>query len=173
MKHLDLENVEEAADYPKLPPGGYVCRITAVEDISDKEYLKVYYDIAAGDFEGIYKRMYDSLQFWGGTFIKSYKEKALPFFKGFITALEKSNQGFNWANCNDDEQLMTNKLIGLVLSEEEYENKKGEIKTRLYVSDTRSIGSIRANDFKVKEKKLLTSSNYFPESAPLDDMPWL
>lgn len=173
MKHLDLKNVEEATAYPKLSPGGYACSITAVEDIPEKEYLKVYYDIAAGDFAGIYKRMYDSLGFWGGTLVKSYKEKALPFFKGFITALAKSNQSFSWANCHHGEQLTTDKLSRPVLWEEEYTNKKGEIKTRLYASDVRSIASIGGGDFKGKARKLLTFSAGFSETASLGKMPWL
>ena len=85
MKNVNLQNVEEAKDFERLPAGGYVCGITAVEDVADKEYLKIEFDIAEGDFKNYYRDLYQSKAFWGGNFVKSYKDKALPFFKGFIT----------------------------------------------------------------------------------------
>ena len=47
MKHIDWDNVKEAKGFEKLPMGGYVCGITAVEDVPDKEQLKFEFDIAA------------------------------------------------------------------------------------------------------------------------------
>lgn len=157
MKNIDWNEVEEAQEYEKVATGGYVCGITAVEDVTEKEYLKLEFDIAEGPLKNYYRGLYEAKNFWGGKFIKSYKEKAQKFFKGFITAIENSNKGFKFDN---DETKLKRKLVGLVLSEEEYEAKDGAIKTRLYVSDVRSVDKIRSGDFEVKPlKRIAPASN--------------
>ena len=37
-------------EYDKLPAGAYICVIKTVEDVPDKEYLKIEYDIADGKY---------------------------------------------------------------------------------------------------------------------------
>ena len=63
MKNLNLENIEEAKDFDRVQPGGYVCGITAVEDVVRKEYLKLEYDIADGPFKNYYRNLYNSKGF--------------------------------------------------------------------------------------------------------------
>ena len=41
MKRIqDFKNIKPINEYPKIIPGGYVCRITGVKDYFEKEYLK-------------------------------------------------------------------------------------------------------------------------------------
>ena len=155
MKAIDLSNVEEAKEFTRPEPGGYICGITSVEDVPEKEYLRIEYDIAEGDYKNFWRSLYESKSFWGGSFIKSYKEKALPFFKAFITAVEKSNRGFKWAN---DETALKRKLVGLVLGEEEYQANDGTIKTRLYVDQIHSVEKIKAGEFKIPDLKRYTGA---------------
>lgn len=152
MKELNLNEVEEAKDFVTLKAGGYVCIITSVTDKADKEYLKFDFDIKEGEFKNYYTDLFESKGFWAGNFIKSYKESALPFFKKFITAVEKCNPGYVW---NNDETQLENKLIGLVLGEEEYENNNGDIKTKLIVTDIKPIEDIKKNNYKIQPKKVL------------------
>lgn len=152
MKNLNLDDVEEAKDYDILKAGGYICVITGVIDKADKEYLKIEFDIKEGEYKDYYSKLYESFNFWAGSFIKSYKEGALPFFKKFITTVEKCNPGFKWMN---DETQLENKLVGLVLSEEEYENNNGDIKVKLAVTDVKIIEDIRKGNFKIMPKKTL------------------
>lgn len=168
MKNLNLENVQEAKDFTPVPPDGYICRITSVEDVPDKEYLRVEFDIAEGDFKGNYQTLYENKGVWGGSFVRSYKEKGLPFFKSFTTAIENSNPGYKFDN---DENKLRNKLVGLVLAEEEYVGNDNKVKTRLYVDQIRSIDKIRSGDFKIPEKKIL-AVNERPGAAstPIDIM---
>jgi len=162
MKNLNLENVQEAAEYKKVTPGGYVCGITSVKDVTDKEYLKIEYEIAEGEFKGYYRELEASKGFWGASFIKSYKESALPFFKAFITSVEKSNNGFKFAN---DETKLRGKYVGLVLGEEEYRGNDGSIKTRLYVDQVHSVDKIKSGDFKVPAFKPLSGSSSYSSSS--------
>ena len=52
MKHIDMTNVQEAGEFDRLPAGAYACVIRNAEDFSQKEYLKITYDIAAGKYAG-------------------------------------------------------------------------------------------------------------------------
>lgn len=140
MRDLNLSEVQEKQDFVKVTPGGYVCRIMSIDDVEDREYLKIEYDISEGIHKGHYQDLYNSKGFWGGSFIRSYKEKALPFFKAFITAVENSNNGYKFDN---DESKLFGKVVGLVIGEEEYRKNDGSIGTRLYVDKTRSVEQVR------------------------------
>lgn len=163
MRNINWSNVPDATDFPRVTPGGYIVRIVKVEDEEDREFLRIYYDFIEGDLKGYYGDLYKSKGFWGGTFIRSYKEKALPFFKGFKTAVEESNPGFTFQN---DPQSLVAKYVGVVLGEEEYTANDGKIKTRIYVDKTMSGQRIRTNDFKVPAlKKLDNGSGQGPFNA--------
>ena len=156
MKKVNLSNVQEPTDNTRLPAGGYVCKITKVEDFPKKEYLYMEYDIAKGDFAGYYEALNERLGFWGGRFYKSYKETALGMFKRMCTAVSNSNNGFVFdGDTNADESTLVGKLIGLVLREEEYIGNDGNIKTRLIVDSEVSVDDIISGNFKVKELKKL------------------
>lgn len=160
MKRIDMTNVQEAGEFPKLTPGGYVCRYTNVEDKPDKEYLYMEFDIAEGEFKDYYKQMNENLKFWGGRLFRSYKEKAQPMFKRMCSAVTKSNPGFLFdGNTNADEKTLVGKLVGIVLGEEEYVGNDGSVKTRLYVSTEKSVDDIRSGNYKVPALKKLADAS--------------
>ena len=159
MRPIDMSNVKEAGEFPKLTPGGYVCRYTNVEDKADKEYLYMEFDIAEGEFKDYYKQMNENLKFWGGKVIRSYKEAARPMFKRMCVAVTKSNPGFIFdGNTHADERTLNGKLIGLVLAEEEYVGNDGSVKTRLYVNTEKSVDDIRSGNYKVPALKKLSGN---------------
>lgn len=170
MKPFDLDQVEEAKDFERVAPGGYICKITGVEDVPEKEYLKLEYDIAEGKFKDYYTKLYQAKGFWGGRMIRSYKGNAKSFFKAFTTAVEKSNGNYKW---DFNEVKLKNKLIGLVLGEEEYRSSDDKIKTRLYVVKTMSVERIRKQDYKMPELKKLEKAKAISEAPegffPIDD----
>ena len=188
MKKIDLKNVQEFTKF-KNPVGGFICEIKTVEDVPEKEYLRIGYDIAEAlndeqkEFVGMYEKRKKERDFDYPTTVVSYKENSLPFFKGFITALENSNKGYEWDN---DETKFVGKLIGFVIGEEEYEGKDKngapKVKVRTYVAERHSIDAIKEGDFDVPEFKKLTkasverASNPFanngavPEKNPFDDV---
>ena len=137
MKRVDMTNVKEAGSF-NHPAGPYICVIRKVEDFSKQEYLKVTYDIAEGEYAGYYdKRRADHPDWlWTGAYVKSYKQKALPMFKRFCSAVSKSNGSFifDGNTVNADEKTLAGKKIGLVFQEEEYYSNSGDLKTRLIIS---------------------------------------
>lgn len=156
MNNINWDNVKEVQEFEQVKPGGYICGITKVEDVPDKEYLMIEYDIIEGKYKGYYKSLFDAKAFWVGRFIKSYKEKALPFFKAFKTAVELSNPGYIFMN---DPHSLRGKKVGLVLAEEEYISNTGEVKTRLYVAQIRAVKAIKDGDFTVPQLKKLKEDN--------------
>ncbi len=175
MKPIDLSNVQEAGEGKRLPAGGYVARIGYAEDKPDKEYILVQYDIAEGEYAHYYadRQRANPQWSWGGTLYKSYKPKALPMFKRFCSCVTRSNPNYLFdGNTNADEKTLTDKLIGLVLGEEEYVGNDGTIRTRLYCVTEKTVDEIRAGKFKVPEKKCVAqepSTGFTDVTAGADD----
>lgn len=170
MKQIEnFDKVEVLKDFEKLPSGGYVCRITKVEDNSQKEYLKIEFDIAEGKYKGEGMAAMERIGFWTLHTIKSYSEKAQKFFKAFITAVEESNPNYKW---NWDEQSLVGKYIGFTIGYEEYK-KDDEIKQRLFVDQSRSIEKIRKGEFNVPQLKKLKEEVVTADiSAVTEDLPF-
>ena len=152
MKHIDWNSVKEAKGFEKLPMGGYVCGITAVEDVPDKEQLRFEFDIAEGEFKNTYRSLYEAKNFWAGKFSKSYKKEAQGYFKTMLTAFEKSNKGFVF---NDDEKVFKRKYIGLVIGYREYLGNDGTVKEGVDVQGFCSVDDIHSGNFKAPELKKL------------------
>lgn len=168
MKNVNWNDVQDEIRSPV--PGGYAAKITKVTDNEEKEFLLIEWDFADGEFKGANKECYDAFGFWPMNFVCSYKEKALRFFKGFKTAVEESNPKYVF---NNDPQSLVGKFIGVVLGEEEYINKKGEVKTRCYVAEKRSGKAIREGDYGIPPLKRLDPSKLAYSSAPAAEYPVL
>lgn len=173
MKKISgYDKIQESGSFKRLPVGGYVVKILNVTDVPDKEYLRLSFDVAEGPNKGFFAEEYKNdtreEKKWpnAGTFVRSYKDKALPMFKGFTTAVEKSNKGYVW---NFDEATLKGKLVGLVIAEEEYPANNGKLRTRTYVSAVRSVDVIRNGEFEVPELKKLDPSKVTAQatSAPV------
>lgn len=159
MINIDLTNVTESnGEYDNLKPGGYVCKIVSATNQPENERLMIEYDIAEGEYKDYFDHKHSSTGYWFGDTIRSYKKKALPFFKAFITAVEGSNPGYKW---NGDERSLVGKLVGFVVRNKEYINGKGELKTRLEVAYCHSIDKIRRGDFRLAADVKVQSTNSY------------
>ena len=161
MKNVNWNDVQD--DIRRPVPGGYAAKITEVIDNEDKEYLLIRWEFADGEFKGCNQETFDAFGFWPIAFVKSYKQKALRFFKGFKTAVEESNRNYTF-DCMNPSGLV-GKFMGVVLGEEEYLDKEGKVKTRLYVDQVRSGKAIREGDYEVPELKKLPAGAAAPVSA--------
>ena len=170
-------------EFKRPTPNGYICKITLADDYpfdantGKGDYLKIEYDIASGEFKDYYTEQHNRFggDFWAATMFRSYKEKALGMFKHFTNCVENSNAGYTWAW---DEKSLVGKFIGLVLGEEEYQNNAGEIKTKLVVSQVKTVEDIKNCNFKVPvPKKLVHESpanidDFIPMDNAIDDLPF-
>lgn len=143
-----------------LPPGPQVCRIFKVVDIEDKEYLEIYFDISHGEYKGYFSEQKEQfgLEKWpnAGILRRSYKKKALGFFKRFITAVEKSNPNYLF---NFNEQTLVNKFVVVVFGIEEWENQDGEVKDTIKPQDCRSIQAFKEGKIPIPKKKTLSGND--------------
>ena len=137
-----------------LPAGGYIGKILTVEDVADKMYLKITWDISEGEFKGNAASCLERNGFLPSafTFIRSYKDSAIGFFKGFISSVEQSNSGFKW---DFDEHKLVGKTFGAIIGEQEYRKNDGSIGTRLKTKKTVPADVIRGGQFKIPPKEVL------------------
>ena len=168
MRPIDNWNQVEAVgsdEYKRLVPGGYVCRITKVEDNPDKSYLYIEFDITEGEYTGYGASCMERNGFTPLRMYRSYTDKAAGMFKGFTQDVEASNSQYKW---DWKEQTLVGRLIGVVLGEEEYRKQDGSVGTR-FNARTKTVAAIRDGKFKVPEKKTLPVETTTPSFTAMDD----
>ena len=167
--------VNEAGELKQLPTGAYACKIIEVIDNVDKEYLDVYFDIVEGEFKNYFTTLFNSTGKNYGRIARSYKTNALPFFKAFITAVEKSNPGYKW---DWDEKSLNGKLCAVSFRDEEFETD-GVVKVRAKPEEIRSIQALKEGKIEIKPIKklerlpsaeeLMASRNTIESPTQIDD----
>ena len=123
MPEINWGDVEEAAggEYRTPEPGGYVCRITHMEHVPEKEYYKVYWDVVDGEYAGCYEgSQYPPVEYM------SYKQSALGYTKKRLHVLADSNPGFKptVAFNGGDANAFVGKVFGAVLRKRLYTNER-------------------------------------------------
>ena len=173
QKINDWDNVQAAGEFERLELGGHVCKIFKAEETTTSKgsrALKLYFDISDGKQAGYFKKSFDGSTYadkkWpmGGTYMQLTEGKSASFFKGMITAIEKSNNGYKWAW---DESTLKGKLFGGVFGREQYRNTStGELKFSTKCMQIRSTEGIQ--DVPAPEDKLIKESSGGYASAPLN-----
>ena len=150
----EYKKADEVVSFENLPVAPQICKVVKIEDIADKEYLKVYFDIADGEYKGFFKEKADNLGEWPsqGITYRSYKKSAEKFFMAFIKAIEKSNPNFKW---NWDETKLIDKLFVANFGEEEFV-WDGERRVKVKCQEIRSLQALRDNKIKPLKIKKLT-----------------
>ena len=165
--------ISEAGEFKRLPAGIYGVKITNIVDVPEKEYWEIYCDITKGEFANYFKMMVDNGLRDTSKTIRSYKQTALSFFKGFITAVEKSNPGYQW---DWDESKLIGKNVIAVFGEEEYKDSEGNVKVRTRIQEFRSLEAYQKGEIKVPELKKLPVEEQpepvVPVTVNLDDLPF-
>lgn len=176
------ENADEVVEFDSIPVGPQIVKILQVDDIVDREYLKVLVDIADGEYKNFFNEMYqkDSREDkkWPaqGTVYVSYKKPAEKFFAAFIKAVEKSNTKFAW---DWNPGTLKGKFFVANYGEEEWlkENEDGtkEVATSIKVVERRSLRAFRDNQIDIPKKKELknkpeTKSKEQVETKNFDDI---
>ena len=123
MPKIDLTNIEESSgEFKRLEPGTYGCKIVDAQLFDEKNYVRIEWDVAAGEYADIFKGapfgQYDFM---------SYKEAALPMLKHKLACLTESNVGFDAdaAFQNDDMAAFKGKIFGARVRNRLYTKKDG------------------------------------------------
>lgn len=167
----DFENVKEnSGDFERPAAGGYVGVILGATDVPEKEYIKLDLDIAEGDFANYSVETMERAGFCPLHAIRSYKDKALGFFKAFTNAVEACNPNYKW---DWNEEALEGKKICFVLGEEEYQKQDGTVGERYTIDKFLSVEDLKAGKFKVPAKKKLAVAVPVETNDDDDDLPWV
>lgn len=186
-KVFDRKEYEEAkasasdGEYRRMPAGGYVCAIQAVRTkgagvdyITDKQYVKLIWDVAEGEFAGKFSEDFwaGEDKDWGHQFFLSWKNTKSA--ERALACLEESNPGFDaFAAFDADKwELFIGKKMGIVLGEEEYLANDGSVKTRFGFPRIKSVQDIRDGRFKVPELKKLEQDTAPASADAYSDVPF-
>ena len=162
---------KDAGEYVSLPPGVYCCRITNAKATktknTDKEMVELTLDVASGEYKGIFaKSQYPPIyrQLTGNDDGNEDRQK---FFKGMITAIEKSNDGYKW---DWNPAGLVGKLLVVAFGEEEYLNRDGALATSVKPRFVRSVPQMREGGIEVPGLKKLNGNatagnNYTPPNT--------
>ena len=172
MKKIDnFDKIQEnGGGFKRIPDGAYIVGIKKVTDNPEKQYLRLELDVCKGEYKNWYQKLYDAdkreTKYWprDGVLVRSYSDKALPFFKGFITSVTKSNKNFNW---EWDEQKLVDKVFGVVIGTEEHERQNGGIGKRPYIASVHSVETIEKGEYEIPALKELTTTK--ATTAPAND----
>lgn len=162
------DELEVNQDFERMELGGHKGIIKSVEKYTSQKSgntsLKVEVDTDKDDKQpNYYQKQYDSDdrsdKKWstGATKYVSLKqdENCVRMLKGFITAVENSNNGFTYDWKKDIEQLV-GKKVGLVFGLEQYKDQEGKIKTATKLNQFRSLDKIE--DAKIPKVRLIDGS---------------
>lgn len=168
-------------DYKKVPAGAYKLGIVSAEITttknSNREMITLHLDIADGEFKNYYRELSTKLN--KPCYLR-YNQltdgNSTPFFKGMVTSIEKSNQGYVF---NFDEKTLARKFVGGMLQEKCDYNKNGELKHFLQVAFLCSVESALSGALKTPpcimpegfgDEQKHQGSNSSP--PPEDDLPF-
>ena len=182
-KNYDSVQAAVMGEQEVLEPGGYICKILKAEikeSSSGKEMMVINYDIAEGDrkdfFANKYRNNTNENKKWQGVYYQLTEDNSTKFFKGMITAIEKSNEGYKF---KFDETTLKGKLFGGIFGREEYFNintGKQQFSTKLLW--IRNIDTIKSGNFETPADKLMNNNSvpsgfaHVDESLDDDDLPF-
>ena len=157
------ETVGFTGEFETIKLGGHICKIISAKvekSRTNKDMLVIAFDIVEGENEGYYQRRFDeAVKFnginakWQGVhrlMITDNEGKCNKFFKGFMTSVEASNQGYKFTG---DESTLKDKKFGAIFGREQYEALDGTYKFATKIRFVRSIDNIK--NAEIPEDKLL------------------
>lgn len=158
-----------------LPAGCYVCEILGAieENYNGRERFVMQFDIAEGEYKGFYQQQYKAAQErnigakYKGEHRQYMDGNSLPYFKGLITSIEKSNPGYSFPwNLEGNEKTLKGKKFGAVMGREQIETDNKEKVFWTHIFQVRSIEGLK--DAKVPEDRLLNEQSAH-QPAPAAD----
>lgn len=163
MNLWDTTEAKEFGEYETLELGGHEITILDAREYKSEASgnisLKIAVDISGNDKQkGFFQKQYDENpdmnKKWssGATKYLSLKDEQLPYLKGFITSLEKSNPTFKFNKNGKWEQLEGLRLAGQ-FGLEEYQKQDGTVGTATKLVQFRSLDKLK--EIKIPRVKLL------------------
>lgn len=165
----DYDTTKSYSDVPRLPKGGYVCKImgAVVENWKNGPVLKVSCDIAEGEYAGFYAAAYKANtnedKKWSCNLLLNIPTDdgserdgwSKRSFKTFTEAVEDSNAGYAW---NWDERSLKGLMVGGLFNEREYLDRNNQPRMATNLARCIAVDKIRSGDFKLPDDKFLDAA---------------
>ena len=155
----DEAEAKEFGERTELPPGGYVCEIKNAYPRQSKkgnQMMVLELDIAEGEYAGYISNLPENLQFQG-RFYQLTEGASLPFFKGLIQAIERSNEGykFDWGDPQNDRSLIGLQVCGVFGKEQYQSNMDGSLQWSTRLVRITTLEALQNGDVKPPKDKYL------------------
>lgn len=190
---FDSARAYDGKGFDTLPAGGHICRIIGARPAKSRQgndMLEVAFDIAEnGPYDGMFKQRFDDVRKqrpdakWpnGGMFrtgLMTRDGRTSGYFKGLITAVEKSNEGYSFKGAGCNEESLKGKLVGFNFGEEDYKGNDGKIRTSVKAAYAVSVQTVRdgiepppKKPYKPAPGESMAASG-FTEVDPGDELPF-
>lgn len=147
----------------QLPKGKYVCVIkqVATKKTNDGiEQFVILFDVAEGEYKDFYQKLFDADKAqnaanakWKGVFKQNMEGKGVPWLKGIITSIERSNNFTLQWDKEGNEKTLQGKKFGGVFCRRQFKAENG---SKPIVTELRRIRSVAGlADAEVPEDELL------------------
>lgn len=154
---------ENTTAFERLKAGGYVCRIVkATEGVNryKEPCLLLYLDVEEGDFKNYFGKIYrQRLERGFDRYPCVYNQLVNKFstrhFHRLIETIEQSNAGYFFTGAVGDawdERELEGLLVGVVLREKEFSNKRGVRRVNLVPCELKTVEEIRRGQFTVPQR---------------------
>lgn len=167
MKATNWVEVTGVGNNRVMPAGAYVVTIQDVEDDPRRESLSIIYDVAEGEYKGIYADTPDE-DSWKHRFYERYSDRAKGFFKAFLVALEKSNPGFSieqWQKASNEKDFI-GKKVGVIFNNFHYVSERdGKERTRLEAKMAIPADDVRDGKWTMPEDRWQEGLTPHPETS--------
>jgi len=154
QKPSDWDNVSSFGEFKQLPKGAYICKVCKVEETESKggyPMLRIYLDIAEGEYKDFYAQAYradkrDDKK-WGCIYYQLTQDtqnhsQTNRGLKTFVTSVEESNNGFKvvWGDAFAD--CFKNKKVGVVFRREQFQTMDGKLMWSVKPFNFRSVDAV-------------------------------
>lgn len=163
----------------QLPAGGYPLKIKQAKvetNSKGRNMLVVAFDISGGEYAGFFddqfKRNERPNKKWQGVFrinlpmdtddeetFASYRSR----FKGFMNAVEESNDGYDFEGVRYDERTLAGKAVGGVFRREQFQGSDGKLYFSTKMNFAVSMATLQSGNFTVPKDKLLDGGGAEPD----------
>ena len=182
IKPADYDRVSAYGEFTPLELGGHICQIMSVEETTSstgKDMLLISLDTAPQDKQpGYYMEQWKNDgrpdKKWGCRVFQLVLDKDGNTNRGlktFITAVEKSNPGFQVQWGDGFAACFKGRLIGGVFGREQYQNSYGDLKWSTKCVQFRSVEAIQKGVDVPKDRYLNGQRPQQNPAAGFDSLP--
>lgn len=163
MPRNGIREAQASEGYENLPEGAYVLVVTSCEQPIKKDYARLEFDVAEGEWKG-----HEKGSQWPLSDILSFKPSALGMVRARLDRLSEANPGFDALTAyeNDDWRSFEGRRIGAVLRRRLYTRKDGGDGEGVEIGKWISPEDVRSGNWSPMAPRDARTAPQAPAAAP-------